>query len=159
MLTRIIWWQVRNRTDRFVQTLFSAMPYKWEVRPDQRLGVGRLEGIVSGADVLSAAEAFFNDKDWQPGYRLVWDNRKIRKLAITPGDAARILGKAREVGKIIGEGRSAAVISADLRVIGEHLIMMSGLDPENVRLFSSIEKAAEWLEVPVDEIENAAAPV
>jgi hypothetical protein len=138
---------VRNVDDNNTLSNPSHMPYQWRVNKSARLGFGRLDGVVSGADVLSASDAFFGDPEWQPGYRLLWDNRAIKKLAITPGDAARILKRAVTVPSYLGEGKAAAVISEDLRMIGEHLISMSGLDPDRVRLFGSMERALEWLEV------------
>lgn len=128
------------------------MGYRWRVVKEEQLGYGRLEGVVTGQDVLAAADAFVNDPEWKPGDRLLWDNRHITKLAIKPKEAAEILRLAMSVGEYVGESKAAAVISSDLRMMGEHLIQMSGMDEENVRLFGSIDEAAAWLGIPVEAL-------
>ncbi len=126
------------------------MGYTWLGLEESRLGFGRLEGVVTGREILDAAHRFFSDPDWRAGDLLLWDNRGIMKLAITPEEAGEILERARALKQHLGDGRAAAVIKSDLRMMGEHLIQMSELDPERVRLFGSLKKAAEWLGIPVD---------
>lgn len=131
------------------------MAFSWQVLEDQRLGYGRLHGVVSGQDLLAASDAFFNDPAWQVGYDLLWDNRRIKKLAIQPADVPEILRRAVQVRQYLGSGRAAAVIQQDLRIMAEHLIQMSGLDEMKVRLFTVVEQAYEWLDVAVEEVETA----
>lgn len=131
------------------------MGYTWRVLGDQRLGYGRLEGVVSGGDLFAASEAFFNDPEWREGYNLLWDNRRIKKLAIQPSDVPEILRRATQVRRYLGSGRAAAIIHQDLRMMAEHLIQMSGLDEERVRLFTLPEHAYEWLDVVIDAEEAA----
>lgn len=128
------------------------MPYTWQVIDSERLGFGRLTGIVSGEEVLEVADVFCNDGDWRPGDPVLWDNTGITKLAITPKQAGEILMRARKVADYLGASRAAAVISTDLQMMGEHLIHMSGMDPERVRLFRSVEAACEWLGVAASRL-------
>ena len=125
------------------------MPYSWHVIEDQHLGFGRLYDTVTGEEMLQAAEDFCTDEHWQPGDAVLWDNRWITKLAITQNDAAKILMRARKVARHLGDSRAAAVMVPDLQTMGEHLIFMSGMNPDAVRVFSSLEGAVEWLGVPL----------
>lgn len=135
------------------------MPYTWQVLDTQGLGYGRLTGIVRGDEVLEVADVFCNDGAWQPGNPVLWDNTRITKLAITPKQAGQILKRAAAVAKYLGASRAAAVISPDLQMMGEHLIHMSGMNPERVRLFKSVEAAAEWLGVPLSCLPRATVSV
>lgn len=123
------------------------MGYQWQVIEEAKLGFGRLDGIVSGEDVLAAAKDFYHDPAWRPGYGLLWDNRGIKKLAIQPADVPEILRLASELPVYLGDGKAAAVIDGDLRMMGEHLIQMASLDEDQVRLFTSLENALAWLGV------------
>lgn len=123
--------------------------FRYRIHPAHKLGVARLRGPITGADLLESVETFLNAPALLDGYRILADYTAVLTVDIDPSEArdiARALFGYR--GRL--ESGQTAVVVADKHhyLIGELLISAGRLDRTRVRIFNSLPDALAWLDVP-----------
>lgn len=122
------------------------MPYEIAVRPERRLGVVRLSGAVSSDVITQAIRELCASEKWMPGYDTLWDLRQMRKLAVSPIEAAEILHQVRHFESHIGGGRTAIVVWDETGyALFSMLILKAHTAPRERKVFYSVNEALRWL--------------
>ncbi|HEX9953022.1 MAG TPA: hypothetical protein VGB53_14730 [Rubricoccaceae bacterium] len=77
------------------------------IDPAAGLAYVRMWGIVTGSEMLDAAQTLHQSPDWQPGFDAVWDCSAVRSHDVVPADVEPLVSE--EVAS--GEGRDVLVCS------------------------------------------------
>lgn len=128
------------------------MCYRIKVKKDRKLAQIFAYGRV---DFLELKEIFFETvrhEDWQAGYNMLCDYRKIEKFAVTSQDINHITEWQTSIDTLIGNGRCAVVASRDL-IFGMNRMweILSADRSQQIRVFRKIREALDWLFYPVME--------
>jgi hypothetical protein len=136
------------------------MPFHHQVNPEHRLGVIWIYGLVMGHDIVGAHDALFLDKNWQPGFRVLWDAREIKELHLDPLDVEQFSMVVEKLKPRIGDARVAVVTKreTDHFVAAMLTTKSSRILEDEQKVFFTLKTAADWLGVPL-EIIQWSAPV
>jgi len=125
--------------------------FKYRIDPENRLGVARLRGPITGADLLESVETFLGDPALRDGYKILADYTAVLTVDIDPSEARDIAQALFGHRSRLESGQTAAVVSDKLHyLIGELLITAGRLGRTRVPIFNSMPDALTWLGVPED---------
>lgn len=133
----------------------SLMPFSCHIASEQRIGVIRLYGGVSGDELIEAVKTLYSGDDWQPGFNILWDARAIAQLVLAPEDADAFTRAVGERIERIGRGRTAVVTTGFETYMSGLLLAIRSrkLSPREIEMFSDLAPALAWL--GIDELPPA----
>jgi len=130
------------------------MCYKIKIEKDKKLARITAYGSIN---IIELKEIFFETvrhEEWQAGFNMLCDYRKIEKFSITPQDIDDIIEWQTSIDSLIGNGRCAVVASGDY-VFGMSRMweMLSADRSQQIKVFRQIKAAVFWLSYPEGTIE------
>ena len=122
------------------------MCYRIKVKKDKKIALISAYGKVN---VFELREIFFETvrhADWQAGFNMLCDYRKIEKLAVTSGDIDDLTEWQRSIDTLIGNGRCAVVATRDF-VFGMSRMweLLSTDRSQQIKVFRKVKDAIAWL--------------
>ena len=69
----------------------SACSFRYRIDPEAGLALAELEGVVTGGDMLDAAQTLHADPDWHDGFDVLWDCSRVTKHLVGPEDVGPLL--------------------------------------------------------------------
>jgi hypothetical protein len=64
---------------------------EYQIDPARRLAVVQIKGDVTGADIADCVRRLRTDARWTDDTDVLWDEREIRRLDVTPEDLAEMV--------------------------------------------------------------------
>ena len=100
-------------------------------------------------NILELREIFFETvrhTDWQAGYSMLCDYRKIEKFAVTSQDMDDLTEWQRSIDTLIGNGKCAVVATRDF-VFGMSRMweLLSTDRSQQIKVFRKVNDAITWL--------------
>ena len=117
------------------------------VNSENRIGLIRQTGRVELPDLLESVQRLLTTLDWLPGYDIVWDCRQVTELVIGHEAASYMVAALRDIQPLIGDGRSAIVVPADIAPLFERMMLLER-QPDSLRerrVFQTVGAAMRWL--------------
>jgi hypothetical protein len=125
--------------------------FSYRIYPEHACAVGRQSGRLAAQNVTDAAVALYEDTQWQPGYKLLWDNRGLEGIALDRTAGKGVAAYVNHIRPRIGSGKVAVVMpDSALATIADMLAGLSDLNPEQVEIFEDMDEALAWLEIPAE---------
>lgn len=87
-------------------------------------------------------------EDWQPGFNILCDCRKIEYLSVKSQDIEEIIEWHKSINTLIGTGRCAVVAAEDLADRINRLPQIQSQSvgsSQQLRTFSNMDEAESWL--------------
>lgn len=130
------------------------MCYSIKIIKDKKMARISAYGKVN---IIELREIFFETvrhTDWQAGFNMLCDYRKIEKFAVTPRDIDDLTEWQRSIDTLIGNGRCAVVATRDF-VFGMSRMweLLSTDRSQQIKVFRHIKDAICWLLNPVRKLE------
>ena len=115
----------------------------FQIDPDEGLALVRMQGTLSGEDMLEISQRVHAHADWQNGFDAIWDCSRVRAHIVAPEDVPPIIEEEVETGK----GRDLLIES---RVVGESqisrlLAAWCRREGKPARVYPSLDAALESL--------------
>ena len=129
------------------------MCYRILIKRERKLAQISAFGRV---DILELREIFFETvrhEDWQAGFNMLCDYRKIEEFAVTSKDIDDMTEwQQASIDSLIGSGRCAVVASRDF-VFGMNRMweLLSADRSQQIKVFRKLREAVSWLNYPVIE--------
>ena len=118
------------------------MPGSYLIDVPHRLVFSRGWGILTDDDVVSHARTLREDSRFDPGFRQIFDFRDLTEIHLT---VAGIHGTA-QLNPFHRDSRRAFVVPSEVAYgLARMFEGFTGSDPEQFRVFRSIEPALEWV--------------
>ena len=122
------------------------MCYRIKIEKEKRLASISAYGKV---DVFELKEIFYETvrhENWQSGFDMLCDYRKIKKFAVTSQDIDNIIEWQKSIDSLIGDGRCAVVASRDF-IYGMNRMweILSEERSQQIRVFRQMDEAVCWL--------------
>ena len=125
------------------------------VNPSNQIGLVRYADAVAPPIILDGLQALLTHPDWLPGYDIVWDCRDISKLVIGHDEIEHLLAALRDLRPLIGDGRSAIVVSREVDHLFARLMLFKMSDrPNERRVFQTVGAAMRWLTASDDALKT-----
>ncbi len=86
------------------------MAFPYLVERERRFVQAVMSGTVTGRDVAQTIEAIYADRDWQPGFDIIWNCAGVADLVFEPGDVERVVALRLEKSESGGTGRDIIVV-------------------------------------------------
>jgi len=131
------------------------MTCQYHILPEYRLGVFIASGEVTAQEAVEVIQTMTEDRAWEAGFSILWDARWITSLDIDMMGAAELIKVGRSFLERTQVARSAVVLKReiDAQMISFLSKAISIRGPKRqVKFFETLEKACEWLSVPVSVV-------
>lgn len=130
------------------------MCYSIKIIKDKKMARISAYGKVN---IIELREIFFETvrhTDWQAGFNMFCDYRKIEKFAVTPREIDDLTEWQRSIDTLIGNGRCAVVATRDF-VFGMSRMweLLSTDRSQQIKVFRQIKDAISWLLNPVRKLD------
>lgn len=136
------------------------MPCSYYIDENVGIAVVCVHGRITGMEAADIYRRYLDDPAWIPTYQVFWEIRGITEAVIDQPDVHTLARITREFADRIGPGRTAMLARREIDFLSvdsySHLIARLAMrNPEReVKAFSSIMLAAEWLGLPADDLER-----
>ena len=132
------------------------MPINYTIHPDLRLVVTRMDGRPTDEEFVGAYEAIMDDAAYVPGMNEVADLRGAEGLDVSVEALRQVetLTRRRYAGSE-ASFRTAIIAPRDQTYgIGRMYEVFAEDGPENVRVCRTVDAAAEWLGLDVEDLDG-----
>jgi hypothetical protein len=122
------------------------MAFVCEVDRQQRLGVAQVTGTVDVDQLLQIIHTLLDDPDWEPGYDVLWDGRRITEFFVSEDEMAKVAATGRGRMEQVGGGKTAFVVEPGKVEDLTRLYASLAADPRRERrIFADVPEALDWL--------------
>ena len=77
--------------------------------PDQRFGMAKLQGDITGADIVAVGRQIVRQPGWQPGFTEVWDVRSTETVDVVPSDLSMFHALETELAEELAGSRTIVI--------------------------------------------------
>lgn len=130
------------------------MPITHLIDPRLRLAAIRLSGRVTGAELIQAHHHLYDDPAWTQGFYRLWDARDIGELLLEHEIVSEYLALIQQLGERMKATRVAYLTKRPL--VDAFATMFAALaqrgPTKEHQLFRRPQDAAQWLELPADDV-------
>jgi len=122
------------------------MCYRIKINKNRKLAKVSAYGNVNVLELKEIFHETVRHKDWEAGFDMLCDYRKIEKFPVTSGDINDMTEWQTSIDALIGQGKCAVVASRDF-VFGMNRMweILSADRSQQVRVFRKIKEAVSWL--------------
>lgn len=140
------------------------MPCSYAIDTDLGLAIVQLVGHVTGDELVDVYRRHLGDPAWHPAFRLLWDLRAIDLVDLDPASAVSLRDAIAETRDLVGPGRTAILAYGATReraaISARSFGLLAGRNPAREETaVASLKDAAEWLDVPAEDLRRAVLEV
>lgn len=125
----------------------------FRILPERRLALVFARGSLTTYVLAEAMAMLYRAPQWQPGFDIVWDIRRISEWRIDWNDTRAFIELDREMSDLSGGGTDFVLVDNDLHFTNvETYAILSRGNPRRVVPARNIAAVAEPLQVPLDDL-------